>query len=575
MSTTRKRAAILLRVSSRGQVETDYDPEGLSLPAQRQECERKAAAVGADPILEYIEPGVSGGFLVKRKVFRQMIADIRERGDIDYVIVWSVSRWARNQEDHWTARGLINRAGAKLISVKEPIGEDTSHGVMLEGVMAAMAASRRIEVSEEVTQGIRRKVEVGGFPGYAPLGYLNVREPLPHGGEVRTIHIDCERAEIICWGFETYATGLYSIADMVTLLAARGLRTRATRRYASQRLKHSSVHALLSNPFYTGKFIYKDKLYPGRHEAIISEELFDRVQTILKAHHLSGERDRKHQHYLKGTIFCEDCGHRLFYSRHKGNGGTYEYFICGLNQRSECPNGYHRAEEIEAAVEHHYKTITLSPGDRDRLARYIERHLAKQASTSKKELRRCDTLLADLKEQERKLLAKEFKGEVSVELYSEEAARIKRERLDAEAITARLTIRHDELTEFLALVLKIASFDLHHLYLCAKPHTRRLMNQAIFEAIWIGTAEEVRTQLASPFKEIYEIDAEIKDIIERIKAKRRLNPDKRIPVSTGAPENDEAPDPWEESEDFALGSISTSMVGDTGLEPVTSALSRR
>jgi site-specific DNA recombinase len=109
MNTERKRAAILLRVSSRGQVETDYDPEGLSLPAQRQECERKAASVGADPVLEYIEPGVSGGDLVKRKVFRQMIADIRELGNIDYVIVWSVSRWARNQEDHWTEPSWVPR----------------------------------------------------------------------------------------------------------------------------------------------------------------------------------------------------------------------------------------------------------------------------------------------------------------------------------------------------------------------------------------------------------------------------------------------------------------------------------
>jgi site-specific DNA recombinase len=571
MSAERKQAAILLRVSSRGQVETDYDPEGLSLPAQRTECERKAAAVGADPVLEYVEPGVSGGLLVKRKVFRQMIADIRERGDIDYVIVWSVSRWARNQEDHWTARGLINRAGAKLISVKEPIGEDTSHGVMLEGVMAAMAASRRIEISEEVTQGIRRKVEVGGFPGYAPLGYLNVREPLPHGGEVRTITVDCERAEIIRWGFETYATGLYSINDMVTLLAARGLRTRGNRRYTSKRLKHSSVYALLSNPFYTGKFVYKGKLYKGRHKAIISEELFDQVQAILSAHNLSGERDRKHAHYLKGTIFCDECNHRLIYSRHKGNGGTYEYFVCPLNQRRECPGGYHRMEEVEARIEQHYKTIALSPQARDRIAAHIERHFAKQATTSEKELDRCNTLLADLKEQERKLLAKDYKNEVSEELYSEEVARMKRERLDAQAIIARLTIRHETLTEFLALVLKLATCDLHFLYLCAKPYTRRLMNQAIFEAIWIED-DEIRSQLASPFKEVLELDADIKEMIARIKAKKRLDRDERIPVSIGGGENDEASDSWEESEDFALGSISTSMVGPPGLEPGTNRL---
>src|SRR5271168_1515875 len=181
-----KRAVIYLRVSSAGQVNTDYDPEGLSIPAQREACKRYAERHGAVVIREYVEPGVSGGSLLKRAAFRRMIDEIAEQRDVDMVIVWSVSRWARNQEDHWVARGLVTKAGAKLVSVKEPIGEESSHGILLEGVMAAAAAARRIEISEEVKRGIKRKIEVGGTSGPAPIGYLNVREPLPHGGEVRT-----------------------------------------------------------------------------------------------------------------------------------------------------------------------------------------------------------------------------------------------------------------------------------------------------------------------------------------------------------------------------------------------------
>jgi DNA invertase Pin-like site-specific DNA recombinase len=101
-------------------------------------------------VREYVEPGVSGGSLLKRAAFRRMIEETAELLDVDLVIVWSVSRWARNQEDHWVARGLVTKAGAKLVSVKEPIGEETSHGILLEGVMAAAAAARRIEISEEV-----------------------------------------------------------------------------------------------------------------------------------------------------------------------------------------------------------------------------------------------------------------------------------------------------------------------------------------------------------------------------------------------------------------------------------------
>src|SRR5512142_1094945 len=105
-----RRAVLYLRVSSPGQVRTDYDPEGLSIPAQRQACQRKARELGAEVIREYVEPGFSGGSLVKRRRFRQMVDEGRELADIDVVIVWSVARWARNQEDHWVARGLVRRA---------------------------------------------------------------------------------------------------------------------------------------------------------------------------------------------------------------------------------------------------------------------------------------------------------------------------------------------------------------------------------------------------------------------------------------------------------------------------------
>ena len=576
MSAQRKRAALLLRVSSRAQVETDYDPEGLSLPSQRERCTVKAHSLNAEIVREYIEPGVSGGLLVKRKVFKELIADIRELHDIDYVIIWTVGRWARNNEDYWTARGMINRAGATLISVKEPIGEETSHAIMFEGVMASWAAAQRIEISEEVSRGIQRKVEVGGFPGYAPLGYLNIREPLPQGGEVRTIAVDKPRAEIICWGFETYATGLYSVNDMVTLLAARGLRSRGNRRYGSRRLRPSAVQALLNNPFYCGKFIYKGKLYKGRHKAIISEELYDRVQGVLKTHNLSGERDRKHQHYLKGTIFCDECEHRLIYSRHKGNGGVYEYFVCPYNQRGECANGYHRAEEVEAKIENHYKTVTLTAEERDRVVGEVERRLAKLATVSEQEQRRCNALLADLKEQEHKLMDKHYKDELSEEFFSEEAARIKKERVDAKAILARLAIRHEELGQFLAMVLRVVSYDLHDLYLRAAPHIRRLMNQAIFEAIWIADDEEISSDLASPVKEAHAIKDDVYEETKRSirsiqsKARKRRGSDGFIPVGVGAAENEEAPNPGEAgSGDFARGSISASMVGPAGLEPAT------
>jgi site-specific DNA recombinase len=511
-------------------------------------------------VREYVEPGVSGGALVKRTAFRQMIEDIRERRDIDYVIVWSVSRWARNQEDHWTARGLINRAGAKLIAVKEPIGEDTSHGVMLEGVMAAVAASRRIEISEDVSRGIRRKIEVGGTHSRAPIGYFNVREPLPQGGEVRTVVVDEPRAEIISWGFETYATGLYSIADITTLLSARGLRSRPTRCYTSKPLSQSAVHTLLSNPYYSGKVKYHGKHYPGRHDAIVSEELFDRVQGVLAAHQLSGERDRKHLHYLKGSLYCGSCERRLTYSRNKGRGGIYEYFICAGNQVHQCPQRAQRVDAVEGAVESHYRTLAITPAESERVKKAVEQHLDALSETSVREIERCKELLASLKMQERKLLEKEYRDEVSPELFSEESARLKRERIDATAIVARLSADHDSIQDALALMLTILSRDIHDLYLRATSTQRRLITQAIFAGLWISHEDVERSKLNEPF-----------DAIRVITEATRIA-SQATAVSGGVrkAEKGKAPDPKKGSGALAQGSISTSMVDLAGLEPATS-----
>jgi site-specific DNA recombinase len=560
-----KRAVIYLRVSSSGQVNTDYDPEGLSIPAQREACKRFAERHGAVVVREYVEPGVSGGSLLKRAAFRRMIDEIGEQRDVDLVIVWSVSRWARNQEDHWVARGMVTKAGAKLLSVKEPIGEESSHGILLEGVMAAAAAARRIEISEEVKRGIKRKVEVGGTTGLAPIGYLNVREPLPHGGEVRTIAIDPERGRIVVWAFETYATGLYSLADITVLLEARGLFTRATRRLGPQPLSLSRVHKLLRSPYYAGYVTHKGHIYEGRHEALISQELFDQVQAVLVAHRHSGERDRKHQHYLKGTIRCGTCGCRLFYSRNKGNGGLYEYFVCPRNQRGECPQGYQPVDLVEAAIEDYYAGVPFSDAERGEIRQAIADDLGEKVATAQQEISRCQGVLQAIKDQERKLLNMHYEDRISGELFDDEQARLQRERQDAEGLIARLNLRYDDIAATLDLALEILEEDLQALYLRADDTIRRLINQAIFNALFVCDETIAAAELAGPF-------AELRALHNAIRATSGSTPipaPVEIAATTDA-QYAEAPVPWREREPLDVGSIYDVMVDLAGLEPATS-----
>ncbi len=569
-SNNRKRAVLYLRVSSRGQLETDYDDDGLSIAGQRERCAHKAAEFNADVIGEYIERAESAK-TDHRPALKEMLTRIKTERDVDYVVLWKVDRFARNRRDDSNMLFDIELAGARLISATENI-DQTPAGRLMHGMLASFAEYYSRNLANEVVKGATQKAKRGGTPGPAPIGYLNVREQLPQGREIRTVVIDPERAPVILWAYETYATGVYSLLDMVTLLDARGLRTRGNRRCAPRALDLSAVHRLLSNPYYTGVVTYRGKQYPeGRHDRIVSEKLFEEVQDVLKAHNKSGERDRKHQHFLKGTIRCAHCDRRLIYSRNPGRGGTYEYFICGPAQRCECPNGYQRVDAVEAAIENHYKTITLTPSQQQRAAAEIERRLAQQAITDKREISHQNTLLAGLKEQEKKLLDKHYQDEISDELYREESARIRRGRINAETSLAQMNIRYDDLKEFLALVLHVTAANLHDLYLRAKPYVRRLMNQAIFEVIWVWDEDKVKSKLATPFREITEIGRAVQIEAER-REYHRPRPTERIPGSITY-DNAEAPDPSPGPENFdVVGCISDNLVGRAGIEPATLGL---
>ena len=90
-----------LRVSSEGQVKTDYDPEGNSIPAQRAANNKRAAELGITfpPGVEFIDPGKSAKTIEGRDAFKEMIAYLKTHRNIKYVVVYALSRTARNRYD--------------------------------------------------------------------------------------------------------------------------------------------------------------------------------------------------------------------------------------------------------------------------------------------------------------------------------------------------------------------------------------------------------------------------------------------------------------------------------------------
>lgn len=499
------KAVIYLRVSTPSQVKKDYDREGLSLPAQREACKAKAAELGAVVTEEFVEPGVSARSVRKRRAFQAMLQAIAERGDIDYVIIWSVSRWARNQEDYWMARGLIRRAGARLKSVKENIGGEGSSDVIVEGVMAAVAEGRSIDTAEDVRRGITRKAEVGGTPYRAPIGYVNVRTIID-GHEVRDVVPDPERADLIREVFELYASETYTLEELAALMEARGLRSRASASQPAVPLTANRLSDLLRNEYYLGTVTVRGKPYRGRHEALVTPATFERVQEILEARRQNGARAWKHHHYLAGTLFCGSCGSRLLYSRNRGKlGKEYEYYLCvGKQQRRGCRQSYHRLEDIEAAVEAFYARVSLSEAEREALKAELLRRLDRLAGSSAADAAEADRSLTRLAAQEKKLLQAFYEDSVSPDLFHAEQQRIRRERIAAEGIKERLATDLSEVQNNVALALELMT-NPSRAYCRGDARLRGLMNRGFFQALYVDNGDVTDGELQPVLDQLLEV----------------------------------------------------------------------
>ena len=479
---TFKRAVSYLRVSTQAQVDTDYNPQGFSIPSQRQLNEHKAADLKAEIVQEFVEPGGSGRN-INRKAMQRMLSFLAEDGHIDYVIVSYIDRFARRLQDHIMLKLEIEKTGAKLVSATENI-DDGSSGQLIEGVLAVVAEFQSNHNVKKVKDGLQRKAETGGTPGRAPIGYQNVFEEF-EGRTVRVVRIDPERGPIVKWAFEMYATGEWSIRRLTDALDSRGLRTNRTARHSGRPLSMSSVAHTLSNPYYLGFVIHNGAQYPGRHEPLIGQSTFDKVQETLAAN-LCGEKQRKNRRYLTSTLYCGYCGSRMCFSRNKGRGGTYEYWICLGRQklRAPCVQRFVAEEAIEDEVIRYWQRVTLSAEKIGELQHALDTSLEAIRKTGAEKITELRHRIGRLRGQERELLSLRYDRAISRELFAEE-----QQRIATDIASAEREITSYELTDCDYGKLYAMAADLllrfPSIYAAAPPNVRRQCNRAIFSRLYL------------------------------------------------------------------------------------------
>jgi len=501
----------LLRVSTLAQVNTDYDPEGISLPAQRKACQRKAAEMGVSLSLddEYIEPGVSGRDAKKRRVFQQMIERIKRDRDIKYVFVYSLSRFARNRYDDAIMSSLLEELGITLVSATENIHAKTPSTRAMHGMLAVFNELRSQMDGEDIKFKMGEKARHGGTLGWAKIGYLNIREKF-EGREVRTIALDEQRAPFIKQIFELYATGRYTYGNIREILTERGLRTRPTKKHpAGTPISIHTIGNILTDHYYCGYVTYQGAEYPGRHPAIITEELYNQVQHVLATNIHSGTRRRVHHHHLKGRLWCARCQRRLIIAKGNGNGGTYFYYLCTGRQTQHCNQPYmpiHGPNGVEHAVSNHYNTVSL--GDALHAKAKTELDITLQTELANTDDLRTELTkqLQTLDTQENAFLELVGHPEWPQSKLTTKMRNIRQQRQGIRAQLADLDTRLDAGKEVFLLGLNLLRQP-RHLYDQGTDEIKKLLTTVIFSKIYLdaqpdGTINVTNHELEEPFNTI-------------------------------------------------------------------------
>lgn len=247
------------------------------------------------------------------------------KGNIDLLIVLKYDRFSRNiVEALTTIDELEQKYSVRLLSINEQIAlpYDSPFFFQLRASMLLNAHHERLVISDRTKTGMRNAMKNGYFISNAPYGYSNAKD---FDGKP-TLKIIPEEAEVVRKMFEMYLNG-YSFIEIKKYAYKKGYPHRG----------NSAVQKVLNNKTYAGYVkcsILNDPLeYAiGKHEAIISDDTFSKVQLLMKK-----PKPRVHENelaFMKQYVVCSECGRPMTCSRSKGRTKYYWYYECPEHRKS-------------------------------------------------------------------------------------------------------------------------------------------------------------------------------------------------------------------------------------------------
>ena len=339
---------IYIRVSTDEQAK-----EGFSIDNQKRACIEYCSLHNYTATNVFVEDGRSAR-TTDRPALQEMLKGLRDK-PVNAVVIYKIDRFARNVTDFSRLYNEFKQKGIKLISVSEG---DLSEGTSLVPNIFASVAQWESEVNSQRTRdALMQKFRGGWQPTPPPVGYRSI------GGdrERKYCEPDPLTAPVIKELYEIYSTGSYSILEVQEWLEERNIISRN-----GTPIGHSVICTILNNPFYYGLIRWHGETSMGKHEPIISKELFDTCQYVLAKHRDFLLRRRVHDFLLRGFAYCADCGQRYTAEWHKHpklihRGGKIAYYHCQKRDRNGCPSPYVEKDDLEGQFEEIFKTMQFSP----------------------------------------------------------------------------------------------------------------------------------------------------------------------------------------------------------------------
>ena len=317
----------------------------------------------------YADEAASGTKTDKREDFNRLLADCR-KGKIDRVLVKSISRFSRNTKDCLAALRELMRLGVTVQFEKENIDTGTLTTELMVSVSGSLAQQESMSISQNIRMGYRRRMERGEFIASSPpYGYRNAG--------CGTLEIIPEEAEVIRWVFESYLNG-QGIVTIAEEMNRRGV----PKKHGEAAWIPYAVACWLRNEKYTGNTLCQktfttgfpyisvknrgevDQFYiENSHPAIISQEIFDKVQALRKKKKAPASAPSKFP--LTRKMICGKCGATFYRTvdRHGANNWVCSGHKDGnRNGKGACPNLSVRERDIYTAFIRMYNKLRLHEG---------------------------------------------------------------------------------------------------------------------------------------------------------------------------------------------------------------------